>query len=174
MLLFLASLAMGFGALFVAWFIMRGRAETWPPPGTPPLPHGLWLSTALILCSSGTMQWALSSVRRGRLSTLRWTMLATTLLAVGFVISQVANWGLAVAAEMPPGLNMFTVLFYLLTGLHALHIVGGLVPLSIVTAKTFAGAYTATHHAGVGYCAMYWHFVDAVWVLMFVLIVLVS
>jgi heme/copper-type cytochrome/quinol oxidase subunit 3 len=66
---------------------------------------------------------------------------------------------------------MFT--FYLLTGLHALHVIGGMVLLGAVTAKAFAGRYSATYHPGVTYAAMYWHFLDVVWLVMFVLIFLI-
>lgn len=165
--LFLASLAMGLGAILVFYFVMRAQAEVWPPPGTPRLPTALWLSTALIIASSGTMHWAIHSVRRDRQRTLRFALLATLLLALGFVASQILNWLLAIAARMPPGLNMFAVTFYLLTGLHGLHVVGGLVPLGIVTARSYAGRYTRDDHRGVTYCAWYWHFVDVVWLIMF-------
>jgi cytochrome c oxidase subunit 3 len=167
MVLLLASLAMGLGALLVFYFTMRSRAEVWPPPGSPPLPRGLWLSTALLLASSGTMHAAWRGIRRGQLGTLRGMMIATTVLAIAFLVNQVVNWGVAVAAHLPPGLNMYAITFYLLTGLHGLHVLGGLVPLGLVTGRALARRYTAANCAGVGYCALYWHFVDGVWLVLF-------
>ncbi len=167
MALLLASLAMGLGAVLVFYFVMRARTAAWPPPGSPPLPRGLWLSTALILASSGTMHAAWRGIHRGQVATLGSMMSATLLLAVGFLVSQVVNWGLAVAANLPPGANMYAITFYLLTGLHGLHVLGGLVPLTVVTGRALTGRYNAANCAGVGYCAMYWHFVDAAWLVMF-------
>jgi cytochrome c oxidase subunit 3 len=165
--LVLASLTMGLGAVLVFYLVMRGQAETWPPPGTPELPVALWLSTAILLASSGTMHLAVRSVRRGRRAASGRLLSATLLLAIAFIVSQVVNWGFAVAAEMPPGLNMFSVSFYLLTGLHGLHVLGGLVPLTIVTVKALRGLYSPQHHDGVRFFAWYWHFVDVAWLIMF-------
>lgn len=165
--LFLASLGMGFGALVAAFFIFRAQAEVWPPPGTPALPPYLWISTGTILASSVTVQMALRAVRRSELTASRWWLLATLLLALVFLGSQAYNWHLAVGRDLPPNRNIFAVLFYLLTGLHAAHIAGGLVPLLIVNVKAHLGRYTAANHAGLRYCAMYWHFVDVVWVVLF-------
>ena len=165
--LFLASLSMGFAVVLLLYFIMRARAPAWPPPGTPPLPAGLWLSTAFIVCSSLTMHWALRSARAGRPVALRAATLATLLLAVGFLASQTVNWLLALAAKMPPGLNMYALTFYLLTGLHAAHVTAGLVPLTWVTVKSFRGRYTPATSSGVRLCAVFWHFVDVVWLILF-------
>ena len=68
---------------------------------------------------------------------------------------------------------MFYFLFYFLTGLHAAHVIGGMVALAIVTANAFRGRYTATRAAGVGHCAAYWHFLDVVWLVMVAVIALV-
>jgi cytochrome c oxidase subunit 3 len=174
MLLLLASLAMGLAAVVVFYLIMRKDADAWPPPGTPALPAGLWLSTGLILAASGTMHAARRAAARGATRTLQRTLVATLVLAVGFIISQVANWWLALVAQMPPDLNMFALTFYLMTGLHGLHVVGGLVPLGFVTVKAFRSRYTPTNHAGVKWCAWYWHFVDLVWLVMFALLLLTA
>lgn len=165
--LFLASLAIGLGTVLTFFFVMRAQATQWPPPDTPPLPRALWLSTALLLASSGTLQAALHQVRRGRTRSAGRLLLATLVLAAGFLASQWWNWILAVAAHMPPGLNIYSVTFYLLTGIHALHVIGGLTPLVITTRKTAHNRYTPTDHAGLTYCVWYWHFVDVVWLVIF-------
>lgn len=167
MVLLVASLAMGIGALIVAYFVLRANAAVWPPPGTPALPRGLWLSTAIILASSGTMHWAVVAGRRGDSHSLRRATAFTLGLAVAFLLSQIVNWGLAVAARMPPTSSMYANLFYLFTGLHGLHIVAGIVPLTIVTYKAWQDLYAPQHMAGVKYCATYWHFVDVAWLAMY-------
>ena len=170
MVLLLASLAMGLGALLAFYIIMGSRAETWPPAGTPRLPKALWISTAIIVISSMTMHWAVRSIRRDRQGGLSVAMVATTLLAVAFLVSQTLNWFVLVARDMPASLNMFAACFYLLTGAHGLHIIAGLIPLAIVTIKAFRGRYSARDYAGVRHCAMFWHFLDVVWLVMFAIL----
>lgn len=172
MLLFLASLGMGFAAVLVFYFVMRSRAAVWPPPGTPPLPAGLWLSTALLIGTSLGLLAARRSLRHERPSMAARALLIALLAGFAFLLSQIANWWLAWAANLPPGRNMFSITFYLLTGLHAAHIIGGLVPLAIVTTRALRGRYSAARHAGVTYCAMYWHFLDAVWLVIFAALLL--
>jgi cytochrome c oxidase subunit 3 len=170
LLLFLASLAMGFGALIAAFFILWRDADEWPPADTPPLPTGLWLSTALIIASSGTMHLAVRSGLRDRPAAVARWMSVTLLLAVLFLVSQALNWGLAVAAQMPPQRSLYAALFYLFTGLHAAHIVGGLVPLAVVTLRALRGRYVRAKTQGLRWCAYYWHFVDVAWVVMFIVL----
>ncbi|HUU82635.1 MAG TPA: heme-copper oxidase subunit III [Phycisphaerae bacterium] len=174
MWIFLASLTVLFAACVAGYLVVRSRAEAWPPPDMPALPWGLWVSTCVILISSGTIQWALAGVRRNRYGALIGAMLITTLLGLVFLVSQAVNWAWLIAINATVetgGLYIFT--FYLLTGLHALHVIGGMVFLVIVTARSWEGRYSATHHAGVQYAAMYWHFLDGVWLFMFVLLFLV-
>ncbi len=167
MALLIASLAMGLGALLVFYFVMRARLPQWPPAGTPPLPAGLWVSTALLLAVSAALHAAVRAARRDRAAAVRRLTRAALGLAAGFLISQTAVWFTAFLRQMPPHLNMYAISFYLLSGLHALHVIGGLLPLGLVTARAAQGRYTAGEHAGLRYCALYWHFVDIVWLIMF-------
>jgi cytochrome c oxidase subunit 3 len=173
MRLFLLTLAILFTASLVGYLVVRARAESWPPPGMPKLPAGLWVSTIILLVSSGTMHVALVSARRGRQAWLITGMLTTTLLAGCFLVSQGANWMWLVAIHATVGTGLYMFTFYVLTGLHGLHIVGGIILLSVVTSKAFAGQYSADYYPGVRYSAMYWHFLDAVWLVMFTLMFLV-
>lgn len=167
MVLLLASLAMGLASLLVAYLVLRTSADVWPPPGTPRLPAWLWLSTALLVCSSATLHVGMHHVRRAHPQRALHCLYATLALGLAFVVCQVCNWWLAVVAHLPPGRNMFAVLFYLFTGVHALHVVGGLVPLVIVIVRARHSAYTPLRHAGLRYCTWYWHFVDGAWLVMF-------
>jgi cytochrome c oxidase subunit 3 len=173
MLVFLLSLSVLFLASMIGYLVVRSRAAEWPPPGSPKLPAGLWVSTVIILLSSGTIQAALHSVRRNRLGALIGLMLITVLLAVVFLVSQAVNWAwlMGIQATSQAGLYLFT--FYLLTGLHAAHVIGGVVLLAVVTAKAFRGVYSPQFHPGIRYAAMYWHFLDGVWLVMFVLLFLI-
>jgi cytochrome c oxidase subunit 3 len=176
MALLLVSLGVLFAASLVGYLAIRGRAEAWPPPGAPPLPRGLWLSTVVLLISSGTMHWALASVRAGRLASLRTALLSTTLLGAGFMASQAMSWWALrqdlVAHPVPDSARFVPVMFYTLTVLHGLHVIGGLIPLTVVTRRAWRGQYSSGAHAAVGHCAMYWHFLDAVWVVMFAVLMI--
>ncbi|TAM48312.1 MAG: heme-copper oxidase subunit III [Acidobacteria bacterium] len=174
MRLLVAALSMLFAASLVAYGLIRSRAAVWPPAGMPHLPATLWVSTVLILASSVTMQAAVRAVRAGRERALRAGMLLTTLLGVLFLVSQTLNWFALVAAHLTAKANLYGFTFYILTGLHAAHVVGGLIPLAVVTARAFRGRYSAEFHPGVEYCAIYWHFLDVVWVVMFAVLMLSS
>jgi cytochrome c oxidase subunit III len=163
----LVSLGAAFAAVLTVYFVLRSRTAVWPPPGTPPLPAGLWLSTALIVLGSGTMHAAVRAARQARWRGLQTALVGSLLLAGAFLLSQTLSWGVALAAHMPPGLNLFTLLFYILTGLHAVHLLAGFVPLGLVTRNAFQLRYMPTQYAGVQLCAWYWHFVAAVWLVIF-------
>jgi len=167
MRLFLASLGMVFAATIAGYLVVRARAETWPPPGVPVLPRTLWVSTVILLASSVTVAAAQRGIGRGEQRTLRAGLALTAALGVAFLVSQTVNWFALVAAQLTMRTNLYGFTFYLLTGLHALHVLGGLGPLLVVTRRAFAGRYTATAHAGVANIAAYWHFLDIVWLVMF-------
>ena len=69
--------------------------------------------------------------------------------------------------EMTANSSLYGFTFYMLTGLHGVQVIGGLIPLAVVTFQAFRGRYTATDHRGVTYGAMYWHFLDGMWLVMF-------
>jgi cytochrome c oxidase subunit 3 len=173
MALFLASLSVLFAASLIGYLVVRARADAWPPPEAPRLPVGMWISTILILASSVTIHGALSSVKRNRLGVAMGLLMVTALLGVCFLVSQVANWAwiISITSQVQTGLYLFT--FYLLTGLHAAHVIGGLILLAVVTARAFHGRYSSSFHPGVTYATMYWHFLDIVWLVMFAAMFLV-
>jgi cytochrome c oxidase subunit 3 len=172
MKLFLASLSMLFAAGMIGYLVVRLRSDSWPPKGAPELPMGLWISTLILLVSSGTIHRAVESARADRQRGLRFGLLATTVLGVAFLISQTLNWVTLAAMNLTAGANLYAFTFYVLTGLHAAHVIGGVVLLTIVTIKAFRGRYTAGGHVGVVYASMYWHFLDVVWLVMFAVLYL--
>lgn len=171
---FLASLAVFFIAAFVLFALCRsGAGAKWPAAGAVRLPRaGLALSTVLLVCSSGALHWASRSVRSGAQRGLRVGLLLTLLLGVGFLGSQAYNWWLVYETGPPPQTNFVVGLFYILTAMHVAHVIGGLVPLTIVTRRSFAGKYSADRHTGVRLCGMYWHFLDGVWLVMVVMLLM--
>jgi cytochrome c oxidase subunit 3 len=177
MVLFLISLGVLFAATVLAFAVVRvqlDRDGLWPDD-LPALPAALWASTVLLLASGVTMHAALRSARAGDAARLRRRLHATTALGVAFLVVQVGCWWLwhrSVAGydESSDGFRLALTAFYVLSGIHALHVVGGIAGLLFTSSRAVLGRYTAEHHTGVRACAMYWHFLDVVWIVLFALL----
>ncbi len=192
MYLLLAALGMLFGASVVGYLAIRAAHQPWPPPGFPVLPRSLWLSTLAIVLCSVTVQRALRAVRRGDLPAVRHNLAATLALGVAFLALQTFAWYQVVRQIHEPAENLgpYLKLFYVLTGLHAAHVLAGLVVLAVVTRRAWAGEkgdrlplperlegrveqkVPVPFFAGVRYSAIYWHFLDAVWCVLFTVVYL--
>ena len=163
MWLFLASLAMLFGGCLVGFMVIRMRAPEWPPAGSPGLPVAFWISTALLVIVSVLLVGAERAAGAGRDSRLTRLLGAAAVVGVAFILSQVSGWArLAGASELPQN-NLYLFGVYVLSFLHVVHVLGGLVPLIWVTLRSKAGRYTPDDHEGVIDVAMYWHFLGIVW-----------
>ena len=170
MWLLLASLTMLFGATLVGFLVLRMRAEQWPPLGTPPLPGGLWISTGLLIVLSSALVMATRAARAGKGSELNRMLGVSVLLAVAFLAAQISNWMRMAAHSVLPNESLFVWFFYLLTILHAAHVLIGLVPLVLVTLRGRAGRYTAEDHETVHLVGMYWHFLLVTWIAILVVL----
>jgi cytochrome c oxidase subunit 3 len=176
MAVFLASLGMIFLATLAGYAYVRLAAPEWPPAGAPPLPASLWLSTALLVLSSGTIHATVAGARAGAQGRVRAGLLATLVLGLAFLGSQALCWQ-ALAARMPPTTaTQYSFTFYMLTALHAVHVLGGLGPLLVATARGWLGRYgqAPEEHTGLTLVAMYWHFLDVVWVALFGVLYLIG
>lgn len=174
MKLFVAALGMLFVTSLIGYVAVRARAPEWPPADMPPLPDGLWFSTVVLVACSGAIHFALRSIRRDhRAAAARW-LAVTFALGVVFLVSQTFGWFGLVDRAMTPKSNLYAFTFFLLTGLHAAHVLGGLIPLGIVTWRAFAQRYDSKAHGGIEYQAIYWHFLDVVWVILFVVLLIGS
>lgn len=163
MWLFLASLTMLFGGCLVGFLVIRLQAPVWPPEGSPGLPSAFWISTALLVVVSALLAAADRAVDAGLQNRLTRLVTAATAVGAAFVLSQVSGWtSLAGADEMPQN-NLYLFGVYVLSFLHVLHVLGGLVPLAWVSVRSRSGRYTPTDHEGVTATAMYWHFLGIVW-----------
>lgn len=171
MWLFLISLAALFTPALILYLILRAQAGRWPPEGLPALPHALWLSTGLLLATSATLHFGLQSVRHDGLVGLRRALVATAALAVAFLLCQGYCWTIYMRNTFPASHWRYAGFFYFFTTVHALHIIGGLVPLGLVLRNSLQNRYNRFRFSGVRYCAMYWHFLDAVWVVMFAVMI---
>ncbi len=155
-----------FGALFAAYFVIRGASGEWPPANGPERPELVLpgLNTLLLILSSGTMQLGVRAARRGdRSRILRW--LGLTLLLGGiFIVVQ----GYEFATNgFGLGSGIFGSTFYILTGFHGAHVLVGLAIIGIVANRARLGLVSAEHHTAVEASSYYWHFVDVVWLFLF-------
>ena len=176
----LMLLLISLGILFISslvgfWFVRASVAAdvTWPPPGMPPLPRGMWVATALLLVVSGSLHLALVAARRGERGRLVALLGLSLLLGTAFMVLQGLNWhafiqplGEARIAGDQAGQRWFGQ-FFVLTVLHGLHVVGGLIPLGVTWHRSRDGRYGPGRSTGVLLCAMYWHFLDVVWLVVF-------
>jgi cytochrome c oxidase subunit 3 len=170
MWVFIAVVAMIFVGCILGYLVVRfdqPPGREWMPQGTPGLPGALLLSTAVLLVSSWTMQDAVHAVRIGRALRARHAMAATLGLAVLFLVVQVLAWTQLWRAQATLMSGLYAWTFYVLTGTHALHVLGGLPPLAIAYRNVREGRYTAADHAGLVMCAMYWHALDVIWVVLY-------
>lgn len=181
MALLLLSLGTLFAASIVGFVVIRIQlADVWPT-GKVTLPRALWISTAVLLASSGTMHAASRAIGRGMKIRTAAALLVTFLLGVAFLALQVHCWLVALAQLRSTTLwldsdtfRLAVTSFYIFSGVHGLHVIGGLVPMSLVIVRAAGGRYDEAHHAGVTYSAMYWHFLDGVWIVLFTTLLLAT
>lgn len=165
-LVFIVSEAMLFAAFFAAYFGLRGISATWPPTPEirrPELPL-VALNTLFLLTSSVTLQWAIARIRAGDRAALVRGVGATLLLGTVFLAIQVFEF-----SRNGFGINdgVFGSTFYTLTGFHGAHVAAGLLILAAVLRRAKRGLITAERHVAVAAAGYYWHFVDAVWLVLF-------
>ena len=158
------------GALFSlavsAYFMRAASADWWGMP----VPRLLWVNTAALALSSAALQWAKREVRHGRMESLRPALVTALALAVFFLAGQIQVWRELVAAGYVLDDNPANSFFYMLTGLHGLHILGGLAVLARTTVKAFAADIAPERLSlSVDLSAIYSHFMLAVWLLLFAL-----
>jgi cytochrome c oxidase subunit III len=147
LVIFLGSVAMLFAAMLLAYAIIRAQAPAWPPAGSPPFPRGAAAANTLALVAASL------ALRRGRAR-----------LAFGcgaaFLMLQGALWRQMVAAHLGPGAGALGEVFFALSALHALHVLGGLVALAVTRARRLR------------LLTIYWDFVLAIWLVVYVAVCL--
>jgi heme/copper-type cytochrome/quinol oxidase subunit 3 len=177
MWLFIASDSLTFAALFVAYGVSRSASSDWPRPFEPW--PSIALAAAMTLCLAASALTMAAAVRRARAGDGRRSAVAlgaTGALGLIFLILHGSEWWRLVAAGVTPSHNpwgapLFGGTFYALTGLHMLHVLGGIVALAVVARRSQSGRARV---AGITAVGLYWQFVDVVWMLLFVLVYLTS
>jgi heme/copper-type cytochrome/quinol oxidase subunit 3 len=165
MVMFITTEATLFAALIASYFYLRFQSTPqWPLGGikAPELPLPLVMS-AILLSSSAPMAWADHGIRRGRIGRLRLGLALTFLLGATFLGLQGYEY-VTKLEEFTPTTNVYGSLFFAITGFHGMHVMVGLLLILFVQVRAWLGHFDRARHLHVQTTAMYWHFVDAVWV----------
>jgi len=161
MWLAIGAMVMVFAAFTSAYVVRKGASNDWRPIR---LPSILWLTTAVLLTSS-------VSIERARRASLphRW-LTATWILGLLFLAGQYLAWRQLAASGVYLATNPSSSFFYLLTGFHGLHILGGLLALTYVVWRVWSQPAWQARQAAVDATALYWHFLDGLWIYLFFLL----
>jgi cytochrome c oxidase subunit 3 len=160
---FLAVVAVLFMLLLVAY---SGRMvyEDWRPA---PQLRLLWANTFVLILSSVALQWAQFSVRRGQMDAMRVGLLAAGAFTIVFLFGQILAWRQMGAMVQFDVTNPAIAFFYLITGLHGMHLLGGLVAWGRTVARVWRDFDAAKIRQSVELCTTYWHFLLLVWLVLF-------
>lgn len=156
---FLVVVTVVFG-LFIVSYISRQTLSDWNSVHEPAL---LWLNTGVLILASVAMQWARRSAGRDDIGGVKNGMFAGGLLTLAFLAGQLFAWQQLGYSRTNPA----SVFFYLLTAVHGIHLLGGLVAWLRTTTKVSRGFEAANVRLSVELCAVYWHFLLFVWFILF-------
>ncbi len=164
MLFFLVSEIFLFGSLFFSYFYLKINNSVWPPAGAKPDTVLAGINTAILLSSSLVVYIASRLIRRNRISPAASVLLLTALMGSTFLGITIWEW---THESFLPWNSAYGAIFYTLTGFHALHVFGGVMMLLALFIRTARGRYSQTNHNAIEVGSLYWHYVDAIWILVF-------
>jgi len=157
-----------FAGLSSAYIVLRG-VPAWQNIQLPSL---LWTNTAVLLLSSVAIELSRRAILRSDLPSMRRWLSVGGVLGLAFLAGQLAAWRQLVNAGVYLPSTLQSSFFYILTGLHGLHLMGGVVALSIVLVMAFKNRLSALRYEPLKLCSTYWHVMDALWVWLFLLLLL--
>ena len=172
---FLGSECMFFGSLIATYLIYYGQSVSGPTPADILDIPTTTVSTFVLLMSSFMMVMAYSNIRRGNVRNFRVWILCTAFLGATFLGFQVFEFReFAIHGHLTPRTNLFGSTFFTLTGFHGAHVTLGVVWLVSLFGYSFKGDLTPQEGLSVDIAALYWHFVDVVWIVIFTVIYLIG
>lgn len=155
----LATITMLFAGLTSAYLVRRVAGDWMALP----MPGVLWFNTGVLVLSSFTIEFARGSLKRARQRAGNGWMLATTLLGLLFLAGQLLAWRALAAQGIYLPTNPHSSFFFILTGLHGLHLLGGMVALLYALTTLWNPRHATSRGAVVDRCATYWHFLGGLW-----------
>jgi cytochrome c oxidase subunit 3 len=162
--LFIVTITMLFAALTSAYVVKQSGGD-WLNFN---LPGMFWITSTIIIVSSITMQLALKSAKEDRFSRLKMYLILTALLGVAFLFGQYQSWKQLVDMDVYFVGNPAGSFLYVLTGLHGVHIISGLIFLIVVIASSFKLKTHSKSLIRIEMCTTYWHFLGGLWLYLFV------
>lgn len=169
LLLYIAigSMIMAFAGLTSAYVVSRGGNSNF----TFSLPSGFSFSTAVLLISSITINFALSSAKKNNQKSILIGLVLTLILGLAFMYIQYLSWGQLYADKIyftGKGSNASGSFMYVITGLHVAHLIGGILYLLGCIVRTTKNQFSSENYLKLKLCAIYWHFLDILWIYLFV------
>ena len=164
MMVGLAGILMLFTGFTSAFLVRRGLGDDWQ---SIPLPTLVWVNALVLLLSSGCLEMARKRVHK--IASLQKWWLAATILGVAFLVGQVVVWNQLWNAGLFLGTNPSSSFFYVLTAAHGIHLLGGVIALLVLTGRLWKGLL---HQIHADVMALYWHFMDGLWVFLLLLFVI--
>lgn len=167
----ISSLSVLFITSLIGFFWVKSAAitkGTWIPVGIPKIPFELVISTSLILVSSFSFHLSLKFFQEKKFSNYKISFLITYSLAILFILFQILAWKKMFDLNLKPTTpNLFSFIFYFLTSLHILHVLFGIIPMTKILKKIFQLDTSTQQGNRLVISAIYWHFLDAVWLVLF-------
>jgi cytochrome c oxidase subunit 3 len=156
-------------ALFISAYLMRMQLADWRPVPKPTL---LWINTGVLMLSSAALQWARAAADRRDLRNIRTGLLAAAGAALAFLAGQLFAWQQLTNTGYFLTAGPASSFFYLITALHGVHLVGGVVALSAVALRAWHGSDADRLRLSLDLCSMYWDFLLLMWLVLFGLLLL--
>jgi heme/copper-type cytochrome/quinol oxidase subunit 3 len=178
LVLFIASEAILFGSLFANYFYNRAYSHGWPPEGgavqerVPVFPLAVIL-TVILLSSGWTCHNAVEAIKSGARSEMLGWLGVTIVLGASFLSGQAYEYTNLFREGMTPSSGLYGTTFFALTGMHGAHVLVGVLLLIAMYARGAAGHFSPRHYFGLEGATLYWHFVDLVWVALFLAVYLI-
>mgnify|MGYP001589936822 CR=1 FL=1 len=174
MWLFLASEVMFFTALIAAYVVLKMGHPNWPgAEGHLNVVLGT-INTFVLICSSTTIVLSMAAAQDGKLPAVRRWLGVTVLLGSAFLTIKAFEYAAKFSHHIVPSTNVFWSCYYTMTGLHALHVIGGIVLNLWILSLTFSRKTWAHRSHMLELGGLYWHFVDIVWIFLFPLLYLLQ
>jgi cytochrome c oxidase subunit 1/cytochrome c oxidase subunit I+III len=172
MIIFLISEGCFFLMLILAYLYYNNRIMNGPTPGSTLNPQKTGIYTLCLLASSLTIWLAVKKLEAKKPAAFRWLLVLTVLLGIIFIFGQSCEYLRIYHAGIMVNSDLFTTTFFTLTGFHGLHVCVGLMALLVVMGLALAGDFKQGRIEAVKSIGLYWHFVDAVWLVLFSVIYL--
>lgn len=166
--LFIVSVVMVFAGMTSAYIVRQGEGN-WLEFD---LPNVFWYTSGIIILSSLSLQWAYSSAKKDNFNNIKIGLLITVILGIAFLVGQWFSWEALVAEDVYFVGNPSGSFMYVFTGLHAVHLISGVIFLIIVLISALRNKIHSQKLAQIEMCVTYWHFLGGLWLYLFMFLLL--